>query len=220
MSFVLLCALPPEAVAARLGLRRSGGIRIDPGRVKLVGMGPLRARKAASRLASVLPDGVPVVVLGVGGALVAGTEPGDLIVANALGAADAAGAAPLEITEPPAVLDARSAAFSDQVAAALSDRFGSTRQAPVLSAGRTAKGPERLALAASGAVICDTESYWLARLADRRPFAVVRAIVDTPDRELVSMQTVTGGIRGLRRLSDAAEVIADLLAGEPASRTA
>jgi 4-hydroxy-3-methylbut-2-enyl diphosphate reductase len=68
-------------------------------------------------------------------------------------------------------------------------------------------------LGRSGAVICDTESVWLGRLAERRPFAVVRAIVDTPERELVSLQTVTGGITGLRRLSQAAAVIAETLGG-------
>jgi len=211
MSFVLLCALPPEAVAVRAGLRRSGGSPAGRGRVRLVGMGPVRARKAAARLASVLPDGQPAVVLGVGGALVGGFAPGDLVVADALGSADQDGDGQLRVTRPPVALDARSAAFSDQVAAALSTRLPSSRQAPMISARRTAKGAERPALGESGAVICDTESYWLSRLAERRPFAVVRAIVDTPERELVSVQTVTGGLRGLRRLSDAAEVLAGLL---------
>jgi nucleoside phosphorylase len=208
--FVLLCALPPEAAAAWAGLRRAG----SQARVTLVGMGPLRAKKAAARLASVLPDGLPVVVVGVGGALVGGFEPGDLVVANALGTADADGGE-LVVTRQPVPLPARSSAFSDQVAAALSGRFPSTRQAAVLSAGRTAKGPERVELGeASGAVLCDTESYWLARLADRRPFAVVRSIVDSPDRELVSLQTVTGGVTGLRRLAGVAEVISSLLENE------
>ncbi|HXY45638.1 MAG TPA: hypothetical protein VEH29_15745, partial [Acidimicrobiales bacterium] len=67
-----------------------------------------------------------------------------------------------------------------------------------------------------GAVICDTESAWLARLAERRPFAVVRSIVDTPERELLSLQTVTGGVRGLRRLADASEIISSLLTGSAA----
>jgi len=207
--FVLLCALPPEAAAAWAGLRRTA----SQGRVSLVGMGPLRARKAASRLASVLPDGLPVVVVGVGGALVGGFAPGDLVVANALGTADADGGE-LVVTRQPAPLPARSSAFSDQVAAALSARYP-CQQAAILSAGRTAKGPERLALGASGAVLCDTESYWLSRLAERRPFAVVRSIVDSPDRELVSLQTVTGGITGLRRLTGVAEVISSLLEREP-----
>lgn len=137
--FVMLCALAPEAVAVQVGLRRAGPWR---GRTSFVGMGPLRAKKAAARLASVLPDRLPVVVVGVGGALVGGFEVGDLVVANALGTADDDGGE-LVVTRPPAPLPAQSSAFSDQVAAALSARFPSTRQAAVLSAGRTAKGAER-----------------------------------------------------------------------------
>ncbi|MDA8039102.1 MAG: hypothetical protein M0Z69_16705 [Actinomycetota bacterium] len=205
--FAILCALLPEAAAVRAGLRRAG---VGRGGVSIVGMGPLRAKRAAARLASVLPDGLPVVVVGVGGALVGGVVAGDLVVANALGTADGDGGE-LGVTRPPAPLPARSAAFSDQVAAALSARYPSTRQAPVLSAGRTARGPERLVLGASGAVLCDTESYWLSRLAERRPFAVVRSVVDSPERELVSLRTLTGGITALRRLSGVAEVLACLL---------
>jgi 4-hydroxy-3-methylbut-2-enyl diphosphate reductase len=176
-------------------------------------MGPLRARRAASQLASSLPDGVPVVVLGVGGALTLGFQAGDLVVASAFGIADAGSDGSLRVVRPPAPLDERSQGLAERLQKALSGRFASTTAAPLLSAGRTARGPEREVLGRSGAVICDTESVWLGRLAERRPFAVVRAIVDTPERELVSLQTVTGGITGLRRLSQAAAVIAETLGG-------
>jgi 4-hydroxy-3-methylbut-2-enyl diphosphate reductase len=99
-------------------------------------------------------------------------------------------------------------AFADRLAAELRGAFPSTQLAPVLSANRTARGGERAVLSESGAVICDTESFWLARLAERRPFAVVRSIVDTPDRELMSVSTVTGGMLGLKRLADIARLIA------------
>jgi len=49
------------------------------------------------------------------------------------------------------------------------------------------------------------------QLAARRPFAVVRAVVDTPDRELFSLGTVTGGAVGLKRLADATGIIAGVL---------
>lgn len=210
-SFAFLCALPPEAAAAWAGLRRAG----STGRVSLVGMGPHRAKRAAARLASVLPDGLPVVVMGVGGALVGGFVPGELVVANAIGTAGSGADGSLAVTRPPAGLPARSSAFSDQVAAALAARYP-CRQAAVLSAGRTVRGPERLSLgAASAAVLCDTESYWLSRLAERRPFAVVRSVVDSPERELVSLQTVTGGVTALRRLAGAAGVISSLLERQP-----
>ena len=215
-AFVILCALPPEAVAVGIGLRRSVGRRSrasSSGRVRLTGMGPLRARRAASQLASSLPDGVPVVVLGVGGALSLGFQAGDLVVASAFGIADAGSDGSLLVVRSPAPLDERSQGLAERLQKALSGRFASTTAAPLLSAGRTARGPEREVLGRSGAVICDTESVWLGRLAERRPFAVVRAIVDTPERELVSLQTVTGGITGLRRLSQAAAVIAETLGG-------
>jgi 4-hydroxy-3-methylbut-2-enyl diphosphate reductase len=176
-------------------------------------MGPLRARRAASKLASSLPDGVPVVVLGVGGALTRGFQAGDLVVASALGTADAGPDGNLQVVRPPVAFDERSQGLAERLQRALSGRFASTTAAPLLSAGRTARGPERDMLGRSGAVICDTESAWLGRLAERRPFAVVRAIVDTPERELVSLQTITGGITGLVRLSQAAGVIAETLGG-------
>jgi len=181
--------------------------------VTLTGMGPLRARRASARLASSLPDGIPVVVLGVGGALDLGFAPGDLVVGSEFGTADAGPGGSLEVVRAPAPLDDTSSALARQLADALSGPFPSTSLAPLLSAGRTAKGDERASLARSGAVICDTESVWLARLSERRPFAVVRSIVDTPERELVSLQTVMGGVVGLKRLADAAAVVADLLGG-------
>jgi len=214
---VVLCALPPEAIAVRVGLalsgRRTGKGSGAGGNVRLTGVGPVRARRAAARLASSLPDGLPVVVLGVGGALEVGFTPGDLVVGSEFGTADVGPDGELQVTRAPASLDEASSAFARRLADALSGPFPSTSLAPLLSAGRTAKGGERVALARSGAVICDTESAWLARLGERRPFAVVRSIVDTPERELVSLQTVTGGVVGLKRLSDAAGLIADVLAG-------
>jgi 4-hydroxy-3-methylbut-2-en-1-yl diphosphate reductase len=216
-TFVLLCALPPEALSARIGLgrqrRRSAGSSSATSRVLLTGMGPQRARKAASRLASSLPDGVPVVVVGVGGALLKGYVAGDLVVASAFGTADAAPDGELEVVRDPAPLDERSRDLGQRLREALSERFASTTSAPLLSASRTARGREREVLGRSGAAICDTESAWLARLAERRPFAVVRSIVDTPERELVSLQTVTGGVIGLKRLADASQIIAELLFG-------
>jgi 4-hydroxy-3-methylbut-2-enyl diphosphate reductase len=153
------------------------------------------------------------VVVGVGGALAKGFGAGDLVVASGFGSADAGSDGELRVTRAPEALDERSGAFAEQLRAALSVRFPSTSLAPLLSASRTARGHERAVLARSGAVICDTESVWLARLAERRPFAVVRAVVDTPERELVSLQTVTGGALGLARLSAVAQVIAEVVGG-------
>ncbi len=192
------------------------GATSRPGRVHLVGMGPRRARMAAGRLASSLPDGLPVVVMGVGGALTGGYVPGDLVVATALGMAEVSDRSDLEVSVEPVALNETSAELSDRLAAEL--ELFKVHRVPLLSAERTARGEEREALhAASGAVICDTESAWLARLADRRPFAVIRTVVDTPERELMSLGTLTGGVAGLRRLEQAAHVVAGCLsASRPA----
>ncbi|HXY43938.1 MAG TPA: hypothetical protein VEH29_07110, partial [Acidimicrobiales bacterium] len=145
-SLVLLCALPPEAAAARVGLnrarRRGGEASVIPaGRVRLTGMGPLRARQAAARLGSSLPDGVPVVVVGVGGALVKGFEAGELVVASAFGTAGEGPGGGLEVVRRPTALDERSRDLAQRLRAALSEQCGSVSSAPLLSACRTARGP-------------------------------------------------------------------------------
>ncbi len=215
-AFVVLCALAPEALAARIGLarfaRRSSALR-PRGRVQVTGMGPVRSRTAVARLDSVLPWDLPVVVVGVAGALVRGFEAGDLVVASALGVADTVAGSGLEVTEPPKVLDTRSSELGERLLSALSNRYASTTSAPLLSAVRIARGSEREQLARCGAVVCDTESAWLAELAEGRPFAVVRSIVDTPERELVSPGTLRAGSRALRRLVGVVDVIAEALSG-------
>ena len=211
--FFLLCPLPPEAAAAKAGLllherSRHGHAATDnaaSGCVRIVGMGTERAQRACARLAASLPAGVPVVVLGVAGALTTGFEAGDLVVADAVGYADVQeGGNELAVAYAPRSFDLRSEAFGASLALALQQRHLSTRRAPVLTTTRTVRRGERAHLAGSSAMICDTESAALLPLAERRPFAVVRAIVDSPDRELVSLHTVTGGISALKRLADAA----------------
>jgi 4-hydroxy-3-methylbut-2-enyl diphosphate reductase len=48
------------------------------------------------------------------------------------------------------------------------------------------------------------ESAWLAPAAAGRPFAALRAVVDTPSRELVRISTVFGGVKAYRALGRAA----------------
>lgn len=218
--FFLLCPLPPEAAAAKAGLllhgrsRRGGASAVGTGggRVRMVGMGTERAARACARLASGLPDGVPIVVLGVAGALTNDFAAGDLVVADALGFAEVQPRhGELAVTRDPQPFDLRSEAFGAHLAVALHERLSSTRRAPVLTTTRTVRGRERARMAETGAMICDTESAVFLPLAERRPFAVVRAVVDSPDRELASLRTVTGGISALKRLAGAARVIADVL---------
>jgi nucleoside phosphorylase len=227
--FFLLCPLPPEAAAAKAGLllhdrsRRGRGSAVgsERGRVRIVGMGSERAGRACARLASSLPEGVPVVVLGVAGALTTGFDAGDLFVADAVGFAEVQpGGVELEVNYVPRRFDRRSEVFGTTLAVALQEGLSSTRQGAVLTTTRTVRGRERARLAETGAVICDTESAAFLPLAERRPLAIVRAVVDSPDRELASLRTVTGGISALRRLADAARVIAGVLEREDGSPSA
>ena len=71
----------------------------------------------------------------------------------------------------------------------------------MVSAERAATGAERGRLEATGALIVDMESWWLAAGAADRPLAVVRVVVDTPGRELRNpLATASGGLRALRAL--------------------
>ncbi|MCP9953511.1 hypothetical protein LUX33_37170 [Actinomadura madurae] len=71
---------------------------------------------------------------------------------------------------------------------------------PLVTVDHMVTGSERASLAATGALVADMESAELAAAAGERPFAVVRAIVDTPGRPLVSPATIPGGTAALRRL--------------------
>jgi len=75
--------------------------------------------------------------------------------------------------------------------------------------GRPSEGPSKGPTGPEGRppLAVDTESAWLAP-APGVPFAVVRAVVDTPDHPLRHPGTVTRGIAALRALRRAAPVIA------------
>jgi 4-hydroxy-3-methylbut-2-enyl diphosphate reductase len=71
------------------------------------------------------------------------------------------------------------------------------------------RGAERIALAARGALAADMESTWLAQAAAGRPFAVLRVVLDTPERELSRpLTTLTGGFAAWRALRRAAPALA------------
>ncbi|WP_020421275.1 4-hydroxy-3-methylbut-2-enyl diphosphate reductase [Amycolatopsis sp. ATCC 39116] len=151
-----------------------------PGLVVLRGgMGPRRAAESAQRLAEA---GRPVLVAGVGGALVPEVRPGDLVVAT-------------EIDGP----DGRVPLHSAPVLAAALRRLGLTvHLGPIASAPSVVDGAERARYARNGALAVDMESAEFASLPG--PVAVVRAIVDTPDQPLWRPGTVLRGLSGLRSL--------------------
>jgi 4-hydroxy-3-methylbut-2-enyl diphosphate reductase len=159
-------------------------------RVVRSGMGVDRSRRAAASL-----DG-PVVVAGVGGGLGAGVRPGDLVVAT-------------EVRDPDG------ARVPCPSAPALAEEIRSlgltVHLGPSLSARGVVDGPARRDAARTGALAVDTESFWLA--VPGRPFAAVRAIVDTADAPLFRPSTVTRGIKALRALRRAAPAIGAFATG-------
>ena len=174
-----LLALTPLAVEA-LALRRGA----SGTRVVRTGAGRHRSERAGRAHAHVQGDAVAVA--GVAGALDPALRPGDLVVAT-------------EVRGPDRTVSCPSAGI---LAAAL--RRAGVRPAlgPIVSVDRIVRGSDRDALGSTGALAVDMESAWLAEAAAGRPLAVVRAIVDTPNRPLTRpLATAAGGVRALRTLS-------------------
>ena len=80
---------------------------------------------------------------------------------------------------------------------------------PVASSFRPVWGAGRAAFADQGVLAADMESAWLAQAAAGRPFAVLRVVLDTPDRELYRpLATLTGAVAAWRTLRRAAPALA------------
>ncbi|WP_329521565.1 phosphorylase family protein [Spirillospora sp. NBC_01491] len=178
---VICAALGVEARAVgRLRARRGGRPGRAAVRVVRTGMGPRRAEAAAARL----PEFDALVVAGFGGALDARLRPGDLVVAT-------------EVRSGGRTLRCH---WAGPLARLLALSGATVHRGPIVTAGHTVTGAERGALAATGAVAVDMESGPLVEAAGARPWAVVRAIVDTPRHPLVSPGTVPHGLNAWRRL--------------------
>jgi 4-hydroxy-3-methylbut-2-en-1-yl diphosphate reductase len=83
-----------------------------------------------------------------------------------------------------------------------------THLGPIVSTAGVVHGRERTALAATGALAVDMESAQLGEISADRPFAVVRAIVDTADAPLLRLGTARRGVVALAALRRAAPVVA------------
>ncbi|MCQ0005710.1 phosphorylase family protein [Actinomadura madurae] len=143
--------------------------------------GAAKARSAAGHL----PEFEALAIVGCGGALDDRLRPGDLFVAT-------------EVRGASGTVRCRSA---EPLAGLLERTTGATvHRGPLVTVDHMVTGSERASLAATGALVADMESAELAAAAGERPFAVVRAIVDTPGRPLVSPATIPGGTAALRRL--------------------
>jgi 4-hydroxy-3-methylbut-2-enyl diphosphate reductase len=160
-------------------------------RIVRAGMGRRRARRSAGRLGH-LPGNV-VAVTGFAGALSAELEPGDVVVATEVRGADE----PVEC------------AAAELVASMLGRAGLQVHTGPIVSVPHLALGEERRRLASTGALAVDMESAWLARGCAGRPWAVVRTIVDTPDRDLHRPgATAVGALRAYRTLARVGKVLA------------
>jgi 4-hydroxy-3-methylbut-2-enyl diphosphate reductase len=94
------------------------------------------------------------------------------------------------------------------LAAALRRRGLPVLVGPVVSSDHLVRGvSERARLARTGALAVDMESADLVSAGWDCPTAVVRVIADTPDRELWSLATLSGGRRALTGLRDAGAVL-------------
>jgi 4-hydroxy-3-methylbut-2-enyl diphosphate reductase len=153
------------------------------------GMGAARSRVAAAQVAEM--PARAVAVLGFCGALTDDVEPGDVVVADEL-----RGNGPPLKCEP-----------LQQLLQSLETVGVRTRVGPLVSVPKLFLGSERARLAEDGSIAVDMETAWLAPAAAGRPFAALRAVVDTPSKELVRFSTLYGGIKAYRALGRAARAL-------------
>jgi 4-hydroxy-3-methylbut-2-enyl diphosphate reductase len=161
--------------------------RLGPGSVTVCGMGPGRARATGARLDRDAPHAVAIA--GFGGGLVPGLQPGQVVVATSVYDRDQR--VGIDLPAAPVLRAQLRRAGLDVVCG------------PIVSAPSVTRGAARAALAARGAIAVDMESaYLLDQLGtlDPEQLAVVRVVVDTPERELLSRGIVAAGLRATRAL--------------------
>ncbi|MEU9127663.1 1-hydroxy-2-methyl-2-butenyl 4-diphosphate reductase [Kitasatospora sp. NPDC048540] len=182
---LVLCALGPELWALRGGDWTGA---TEPPVLARTGMGRRRAGRSVARLLA--DDGYgALVVAGFGASVAPGVRPGEVIVADA-------------------VRDGEGRRFELDSAPVLAEELRSRGLAAHTGLHHTAdhvvRGAERAALHASGALAVDMEAAAvLAARAERRPglpTAVLRIVVDTPERELIRPGTLPAGVRAWRSL--------------------
>ena len=163
--------------------------------VHRTGMGPRNATTAAQQLRR-LPGGL-LIVIGFCGALERHLQPGEVVVADRVYAADDEGHAEASVRCEGAA----------QLAGVLSESGLRVHLAPVVCVGRLALGERREQLRKGGAAAVDMESVWLSPGAEQRPFGVVRVVLDTPERELFRPQMLPFALRAGAVLRKSAAVL-------------
>jgi 4-hydroxy-3-methylbut-2-enyl diphosphate reductase len=200
MSDVLVVApLGIEALAIK-----SAAFRL---RVRTTGMGPTRALAAVPALRA--DPAAALLVLGFGGGLTPNSRLSEVVVADEV----------LIVNEHGQQAGERIVcAGVEALVAQLGSHGLAARRGAVASADRIVTGEARERMLACGAVAVDMESAWVAQAARGRPFAVVRVLSDTPERELrrrlpvgPPLPTVADGMRvtsTLRRVARALDRLA------------
>jgi len=183
----LLVLAPLRLEAATLGPGASVSVGPATLMVRRTGMGLEKAAQAARRYAASREGQANgVAVAGLGGALVAGLAPGDLVVADRV--MDAHGSVIAHLASAPLL------------AGELRRSGLNARTGTVVSADHIVSGDERQMLAALGAEVVDMESSAIAAASWGAPLAVLRAVSDTPGRELLSASGARGALAALRSL--------------------
>lgn len=189
-NLLVLSALGIEAFMVRRGVRSA--------RVIHTGMGPEKSKRAAVRIAT-MPGGA-VAVAGVCGALAPGLRPGDVTVATSV---EGPGAETVRLDAEPLVR-------------ALAELGIEAHAGPILSIERLVKdGRRREEFRSAGIMAIDMESAWLAAGAAGRPFAVLRVVSDSSNKEFFNpfgmLVQGTRAMRMLRKSGAALEIWASRL---------
>jgi 4-hydroxy-3-methylbut-2-enyl diphosphate reductase len=190
----LLVLAPMRNEALALGPRARAVVGPTTFAVERIGIGLTKAAQAALRLSAAIPPPAAVAVAGLGGGLVEGFAPGDLVVADHLIDANGKEVARL--------------ASATLLAGELGRLGLRARTGTVVSTDHAVTGGERAALAGLGAEVVDMESTAVAAAPWGVPLAVLRAISDTPGAELFSPTGLRGIWKALRSLRAARPALA------------
>ena len=170
----------------RAALRRS----VRPVEVVRTGMGRARSGRSATSLRQ---SASGVLLAGLAGGLAEQVEPGDLVVAS-------------EVVQDGCRTPVPSGPL---LAGALRRRGLRVHLGPLACSEQVVSGRRRAELAATGALAVDMESSSCADALAGRPFAVVRAVVDTATHPLLRPGTVVRGLAALSALRQAAPDLID-----------
>jgi 4-hydroxy-3-methylbut-2-enyl diphosphate reductase len=182
MTRLLICA--PLAIEAR-AIRRGLPTGVRDVTVVRTGFGARRTgRRRVGSTSWLVPDCGVVAVAGFGGALDPTLVPGDVLVATEVWFGERR--LPCVAAEPLA---------RELTRAGVPARIG-----PLVTTDHLVWELERRRLSRTGAGAVDMESGPLVAAAAGLPVTVVRAIVDTPDRPLLSPASLIGGLAARRAL--------------------